>query len=94
MDRINVAASYVLGLCMESLRRSTIAQLTPRRNMELASYFTFCVKIPEHHLLVLRSALHVAKTSGFVDCVKTLSKKILDMNPGPDVVQKVHSYPL
>jgi coatomer subunit alpha len=88
---VTSAREYLLGVSIE-LERRRLAEAepnNPKRNLELAAYFTNCKLQPQHLQLALRSAIGVfAKANNHATSAK-LARRLLELNPDPKIVAQV-----
>jgi coatomer protein complex subunit alpha (xenin) len=88
---VTTAREYLLGVSIE-LERRRVGQEEPdnvRRSLELAAYFTHCQLQPPHLQIALRSASLVFTKAGNAGTAAKFARKLLDLNPDPNVVSLV-----
>ncbi|KAI9225050.1 coatomer WD associated region-domain-containing protein [Blastocladiella britannica] len=79
---------YIVGTSMELVRRELEAS-DPRRSVELAAYFASLQLDVVHKRLALSSALAQANKNGYMSLAAHFARKLLDLNPPPQVAQKL-----
>jgi len=78
---------YILA-CTVELERRKIAKADPKRNCELAAYFTHFNLDPVHLILTLKSAQNFAfKLKNFNDA-GAFARRLLELGPKPELAQK------
>lgn len=88
---LKICREYILGLKMESLRKS-LPKGTPeeqKRQCEMAAYFTHCNLQPVHEILTLRTALNMFFKLRNYKTAASFAKRLMEFGPGPDVMQQV-----
>ncbi|XP_018332981.1 coatomer subunit alpha [Agrilus planipennis] len=87
---IKICREYIVGLKMETLRRS-LPKVTPeeqKRQCEMAAYFTHCNLQPIHQILTLRTALNMFFKLKNFKTATSFAKRLLELGPKPEVAQQ------
>mmetsp|Transcript_49934 Transcript_49934/g.159794 ORF Transcript_49934/g.159794 Transcript_49934/m.159794 type:complete len:1224 (+) Transcript_49934:158-3829(+) len=78
-ELLTIARDYTLALTIEMARKE--AKDDPKRNAELAAYFTHCNMQPIHLSLSLRSAMSVFYKMKNFNTAATFCRRLLELNP-------------
>ncbi|KNA11000.1 hypothetical protein SOVF_139190 [Spinacia oleracea] len=79
-ELINIVKDYVLGLKMETKRREL--KDDPKRQQELAAYFTHCNLQSVHLKLALQNAMTVCFKAKNLGTASSFARRLLETNPG------------
>lgn len=89
-ELINICRNYILGLKMETERKS-LPKSTPveqKRVCELAAYFTHCNLQPKHQILTLRAALNMFFKAKNYKTASAFGRRLVELGPDPEVAQQ------
>jgi len=78
-----ICREYVTAICLDRARKEA---LEPKRQAELATYFTHCQMQPAHAALALRAAMTVTYRMRNFATAASLSRRLLDLHPRPELV--------
>lgn len=87
---LKICREYVLGLKMETLRKSLPKNTLEeqKRQCEMAAYFTHCNLQPVHQILTLRTALNMFFKLKNYKTAASFGKRLLELGPRPEVAQQ------
>ncbi|XP_022914728.1 coatomer subunit alpha [Onthophagus taurus] len=87
---LKICSEYILGLKMETLRKSTPKGTIDeqKRQCEMAAYFTHCNLQPVHQMLTLRTALNMFFKMKNYKTAASFAKRLLELGPRPEVAQQ------
>jgi hypothetical protein len=82
-ELLSIAKEYVHALRIELARKA--AADDPKRQAELAAYFTHCSLQPTHLRLSLQSAMSINYKLKNFNTAATFCRRLLELNPPPTV---------
>lgn len=91
-ELLGISQEYVVALTIEQARKDS--DQNPRRQTELASYFTHCNLQPAHLMIALRLAMTAAyKIKNYIDAA-SFARRLIELDSAspsgnPQVAQKV-----
>jgi coatomer protein complex subunit alpha (xenin) len=85
-ELLSIAKEYVHALRIELARKA--AADDPKRQAELAAYFTHCSLQPTHLRLSLQSAMSINYKLKNFNSAATFCRRLLELNPPPTVATK------
>lgn len=87
---LKISREYVVGLKMESLRKSLPKSTgeEQRRQCEMAAYFTHCNLQHIHQILTLRTALNMFFKMKNYKTASSFAKRLLELGPRQEVAQQ------
>lgn len=87
---LKICREYVLGLKMETLRKSLpkVSLEDQKRQCEMAAYFTHCNLQLPHQILTLRTALNMFFKLKNYKTAASFAKRLLELGPKSDVAQQ------
>lgn len=80
-ELVRICREYLVGLLLESARKALPRDDddTPRRNVEMAAYFTHCDLQPVHKILTLRTAANLAYKSNAKAACASFCRRCLEL---------------
>jgi len=80
-ELLNICREYLTAIRLELARKQ---ETEPKRQIELAAYFTHCNLQPTHTMLSLKSAMGVAFKLKLLNSAGSFARRLLELNPRPE----------
>jgi coatomer protein complex subunit alpha (xenin) len=80
-ELLNICREYLTAIRLELARKGVTE---PKRQIELAAYFTHCNLQPTHTMLSLKSAMGVAFKLKLLTSAGSFARRLLELNPRPE----------
>ncbi|EFA84003.1 WD40 repeat-containing protein [Heterostelium album PN500] len=78
-ELIGICREYIAGIRLETERRTLNDD--PKRQAELAAYFTHCTLQSSHILLTIRAAMNCCYRAKYFAAAASFAKRLLDLSP-------------
>ena len=85
-ELLGICREYLTALRLEITRKKSAD--SPKRQMELAAYFTHCNLQPTHTMLSLNAAMTAAFKLKLLTTAGAFARRLLELNPKPDLATK------